>query len=139
MMSRQAYIRASLAVASLELFPARIRGALVSDSAFRHEYGVSADAAVLFGNNIAEFQRSVLFDSVRHLLERPATGITVEDKNRQSWRIEYVADEDLPKVAFVHNSIRFLVVWPAPGFKDTELSVFMGPGLRGSSSLKLCG
>ena len=65
---------------------------------------------------------------------------------------------ELEKVGFVFK-LDFLVYvllgclyqigsdWPAPGSEDTELGVFMGPevkswrddGLRGSSSLKLCG
>ena len=109
-MSRQAYIRASLAVAVMELFPPRIRGALISDPKVKAEYGISTDAVVLFGDGIAEFQRSVLFDAVRRLLDGTETNVIVEDKTAQAWRVEYLANETPPRITIAQGARRFFVV-----------------------------
>ena len=64
-MSRQAYIRSSVALAATQLFPDLVRTALISDAGFRDKFGLSSDAIVTFGTNGVAFQRSVLFGTRR--------------------------------------------------------------------------
>ena len=122
-MSRQAYIRASIAVAALELFPRRVRGKLVSDPKFRQEYGVSADAVLSFDNGAAEFQRSVLLNAVRRSFE---AATTIDDMTGRQWSIEFLGDEQLPKIALVQSEKRFVVAHLAllSPDRDTRLKAF---------------
>ncbi len=105
-MSRQAYIRASIAVAALELFPQRVRGVLVSDPNFRKEYGVSADAVLSFDNGAVEFQRSIVLDAVRRSFD---AATTVDDMRGRQWTMEFLGDEQPPTIALVQSEKRFVV------------------------------
>ena len=117
-MSREAYIRASIAVAALELFSRRVRGVLVSDRKFREEYGVSADAVLSFDNGNVEFQRSVLFDAVRRSFD---LATTVDDMRGQKWSIEFLGNEEPPKIALVQGEKRFVVAHLALLSQDRDM------------------
>ena len=122
-MSRQAYIRASIAMAALELFSRRVRGTLVSDPKFRKEYGVSADAILSFDNGAVEFQRSVLLDAVRRSFDATTT---VDDMGGRQWSIEFLVNEQPPKITLVQSEKRFVVanlVLLSPD-RDTRLKAF---------------
>ena len=122
-MSRQSYIRASIAVAALELFPGRVRGALISDPKFREEYGISTDAVLSFDNGKVEFQRSVLLDAVRRSFH---AATTVDDMWGQGWSVEFLENEDPPKIALVQHEKRFVVAHLVllSQDRDTRLKAF---------------
>jgi hypothetical protein len=109
MMSRQTYIRSSLAMMALETFPNLIRDALMSDSRFRTDYGVTADARLSFGNDGVEFQRSHLLDAVRSAFKRRKKLPTVRDAAGQIWQVGFEKDKVSERVVFVKGKKRLLV------------------------------
>jgi hypothetical protein len=108
-MSRQAYIRSSVAIAAMDLIPQLVREALISDSKFRENYGVTVDAVLSFGNSSIKFQRSGLLDGVRRAFDMGATGATVNDMSEQAWTVEFLPNEDPPKIALTHDKKRLLL------------------------------
>lgn len=86
-MSREAHIRASLAMKVMETFPGIIRDALISDAAFRAEYGLTIDAVISFGSSGLAFQRSKLMGAVRGAFRARRKQSVVVDQSGQSWTI----------------------------------------------------
>jgi hypothetical protein len=106
-MSRESYIRASIAVGALELFPRRMRGALISSASFRQEYGVTADAVFSLEHQDAKFQRSSILEAVRRSFVATST---VADLKGEQWRVEYLADERPPTIVLFNTDRRLAVV-----------------------------
>ena len=125
-MSRQTYIRSSLAIMALETFPNLIRDALMSDSNFRADYGVSADARLSFGNDGVEFQRSHLLDAVRSAFKRRKKSPTVRDASGQIWQVGFEEDKVSERIVFTNGKKRLLVTHFAllSPSRITRLNVF---------------
>ena len=100
-MTRQAYIRMSVAVAAIELFPTLIRDALISDPKFVKEYGISTDAVLSFGESGLKFERSILFDAVRASFDAADKSSTAKDLSGHEWRVEFHANGDPLLIALI--------------------------------------
>jgi hypothetical protein len=124
-MSKEAYVRASLAVLAIELFPKLIRDALIADDGFRAEYGLATDAVVTFGNSGVSFQLSLLTEAVKQAFNPATPGPTVEDAAGQSWQID-VLSGDTPTIAVARGEQRFVLAHQAmlSSDRDTRLRVF---------------
>ena len=128
-MSRESYIRASIAVGALELFPRRMRGALISSASFRQEYGVTADAVLSLEHQGAKFRRSSILEAVRRSFVATST---VTDLKGEQWRVEYLADERPPTIVLFNGDRRLAVVHlvllsPNP---DVRLTAFRTEAIR---------
>ena len=125
-MSRQAYIRSSVALAATQLFPDLVRTALISDAGFRDKFGLSSDAIVTFGTNGVAFQRSVLFGTIRRTFDSTTVDATVSDTDGNIWCLEFLREELPPKIALARGESRLVV--PHFGMlsqdRQTRLSVF---------------
>jgi hypothetical protein len=108
-MSRQAYIRSSVALAATQLFPDIVRTAVISDAKFRHKFGLASDAIVTFGANGVAFQRSSLFGTIRRLFDSATADTSVSDTDGNIWRVEFLRDEIPPKIALARGENRFVV------------------------------
>lgn len=108
-MSRRDYVRSSFAIVALETFPNLIRDALMSDSNFRADYGVSADARLSFGNNGVEFQRSHLLDTVRSAIRHRKKSPDVRDATGEIWQVGFEGDKVSRRIVLVKGKKRLLV------------------------------
>jgi hypothetical protein len=108
-LSRQAYIRASLALTATEHYPKRLREALISNVKFGEEFGLVKDAVVSFGKSGISFQRSILFDAVRRSIDSGTTDIAVNDTVGDIWRAEFLREGTPPQIVLVRGEKRLLV------------------------------
>jgi hypothetical protein len=109
-MSQEAYIRASLAMIATQTFPDTIRQALLSDIAFRAEYGVTVDAVFSFGASGCTFQRSKLMDAVRRAFRVRKKPPVVLDESGQSWTVSFDKSQYPQRILLASGQQRFVVV-----------------------------
>ena len=108
-MPQQAYIRAALATATLQMFPKRVRDALISDPQFRADHNMKADAIISFGRGDIEFQRSVLMGAVRRALRSRKKSPAVNDVSGQAWLVEFDRDKESLELTAVQGETRLAV------------------------------
>src|SRR5260370_12542552 len=85
LMSREAYIRASVAIAATGLFPNTIRDAVISDAKFTEAFGLKADAIIRFGPDDLTFQRSAFFDTIRQAFVPSQQAVPVDNTQGETW------------------------------------------------------
>ena len=68
-MSREDYIRASVAIAASRLLPTMVRDAVLADVKFTASLRLKVEAVIRIGPDDLAFQRSALFDSIRQTFE----------------------------------------------------------------------
>src|SRR4051812_7526361 len=102
------YIRSSLAVNAVRIFPQTVREALVSDRSFRNEYGLSADASIGFPSGIS-FRRSKLFEAIRRAFEQAGSSVSVEAASGVHWTVEVRREGASPVVALKQGEQCLLV------------------------------
>jgi hypothetical protein len=98
-MTRKAYMRSALAVASLELFPPSVRQSLVSDRAFCAEYGLIVDAKVSLGKGAISLDRKEFFSTVRSVLTNAQSTATIQDGAGAQWSVAATDGPDLPVIS----------------------------------------
>ena len=92
-MSREEYIRASVAIAATRLFPTIVRDAVMSDTKFTKEFGLRADAIIRFGRDDLTFQRSAFFNSIRQAFHPGHEPVPVDNTHGETWDIRVLADK----------------------------------------------
>ena len=80
-MSREEYIRGSMALVMAELFPPLVRDAVLADVAFAANLALASDATVTFKPADVSFKRSVLFGGCSGI----KTSRTVAGRYGRSW------------------------------------------------------
>jgi hypothetical protein len=127
MMSRDEYIRASVAIAASRPFPTTIRDAVISDAEFTKQFGLKADAIIRLGHDHLTFQRSALFDAIREALDPAHASAAVDDTLGQTWRVHVLADKSPVQITLERETTRFLVSHfglMSPD-KDVRLATFL--------------
>lgn len=108
-MSREAYIRATVAVSLTRYFSGIVRNAFISDPTFTREFGVKAEAVISL-NGEMQFQRSELLGAVRAAFAPERPELTVADTTGASWTVKIVVEEGRTKVALVQGQKRLWVL-----------------------------
>lgn len=85
-MTNSPYVRAVMAQAVLEYVPPLIRNNLVSDAAFRQDYGFQTEAMIALGESGLSVQRAMLFDAIRHVLADSGEA-EVTDAEGNNWQL----------------------------------------------------
>jgi len=108
-MSNSSYIRSARAQSALELSPPLLRDTLIADKVFRQQYGIRADASLIFGENGMVFSRSDLFDSIRNILS-DGVELSVQDSDNKEWKLTIESEsEDLPALVISNEKQRLLL------------------------------
>lgn len=92
-MSREEYIRASVAIAATRLFPTTVRDAVISDVKFTEGFGLKANAIIRFGRDDLTFQRSAFFNSIRQAFHPGHEPVPVDNTQGETWEICILADK----------------------------------------------
>ena len=96
-MTNNAYLRATLACAALELAPPLIRQTLFDDSAFKSEFGFKTEAVVDFGDSGVSIRRSTIFDAARKVLSG-SPKVEVADATGKKWKLISKIQEQAPPI-----------------------------------------
>jgi len=88
-MSREAYIRARVALMVMETFPSTIRDALISDVALRADCKLAVDSVLSFGASGVAYKRSELLAAVRRAFKERKKPVTVMDRSGEPWTITF--------------------------------------------------
>lgn len=108
-MSREEYIRASVAIAATRLFPTIVRDAVISDTKFTKEFGLKADAIIRFGRDDLTFQRSAFFDSIRQAFHPGHEPVPVDNTQGETWEVRVLADKSPVQITLARETTRLLV------------------------------
>lgn len=108
-MSRAEYIRASVAIATSQLFPSRVRDAVISDPKFIQSFGLKADAVIRFGRDDLTFQRSVLFDATRQALRPGHEAVSVDNMQGETWEVCVIPNKSPVEISLARGASRVLV------------------------------
>jgi hypothetical protein len=108
-MSRQEYIRASVAAAAARLMPTTIRDAVISDVKFTETLGLKADAVIRFGRDDLTFQRSALFEAIRQAFDPGDAPVPVDDTHGETWELRVLADKSPVQITLERGTTRLLV------------------------------
>ena len=76
-----------IAVASLRLFPPKVRASVLERDDFRGRFSLSLDASVRFNQSGAVFTRSKLFSAIRQVMTGTISTIDVTAKDGLVWRV----------------------------------------------------
>lgn len=95
--------RSEAAQIRLALQPPMIRMSLLEDARFRHEFGFEGDRLLVFSSSGPSFNRSELYDAIRHVLSDEAE-LTVADTEGKDWRLVVNNEESPPRsLQISHN------------------------------------
>jgi hypothetical protein len=108
-MSREAYIRASVAIAATRLFPNTIRDAVISDAKFTEAFGLKADAIIRFGPDDLTFQRSAFFDTIRQAFVPSQQAVPVDNTQGETWEVRVLSDKSPVQISLERGTTRLLV------------------------------
>ena len=108
-MSREEYMRASVAIAASRLFPTTIRDAVISDVKFTQAFGLKADAIIRLGLDDLTFQRSALFDAIRQAFDPRHLPVPVDNTHGEAWEIRVLSDNSPVQITLERGTTRFLV------------------------------
>src|SRR5580704_1998559 len=108
-MSREAYIRASVAIAATRLFPNTIRDAVISDAKFTEAFGLKADAIIRFRPDDLTFQRSAFFDTIRQALVPSQQAVPVDNTQGETWEVRVLPDKSPVQITLERGTTRLLV------------------------------
>ncbi len=108
-MSREEYIRASVAIAATRLFPTTVRDAVISDVKFTEGFGLKANAIIRFGRDDLTFQRSAFFDSIRQAFHPGHEPVPVDNTQGETWEIRILADKSPIQITLARGTTRLLV------------------------------
>jgi hypothetical protein len=92
-MSREEYIRASVAIAATRLFPSTVRDAVIPDVKLTQSFGLKADAIIRFGRDDLTFQRSAFFDAIRQTFDPGHELVPVDNTHGETWHARVLADK----------------------------------------------
>ena len=108
-MSREGYIRASVAIAATRLFPTSVRDAVISDVKFTEAFGLKADAIIRFGRDDLTFQRSAFFDAIRQAFDPRPEPVSVDNTHGETWEVRVLADKSPIQITLERGTTRLLV------------------------------
>lgn len=97
MMSREAYIRGSLALMMADLFPPLIQQAIMADEAFSASLNLTSVGTVTFNRSGPSFDRSALMAAVRATSSTQKGEIT--DEAGTTWEIAFERDQGRPRLS----------------------------------------
>lgn len=109
----------------LELMPPQIRQALLEDSDFRDEYGLTTDSVLSFGDSDVSVQQSGFYNAVRQVLSGVSEN-EVTDTKGQHWKLRNIGGEgELPRLSLscCTNPLPTYLTALSPD-KDTRLRSF---------------
>src|SRR5216683_473653 len=109
MMSREQYIRASVAIAASRLFPTTVRDAVISDVKFTEAFGIKADAIIRFERADLAFQRSAFFDAIRRAFDPGHAPVPVDNTRGETWEVRVLADKSPVQITLERGTMRLLV------------------------------
>ncbi len=136
-MSDTTSLQQAVAVESFRLFPPIVRQSLLSRETFRHQYGISIDAQIEIGNDIASFRRSDLFSAIRELHAGAGDPIEIKavDGSAFSAALEEHDGEKGISLKTTGRTIRIAPFWFLSPDRSYRLSAFdeevRTQGLRG--------
>lgn len=81
-----------------ELMPPLMRRSLLDDVEFCQKYEFIADAAVVFGDSDVSFQRSTLFEAIRHVLATKAENKVIDSSGKEWGVCSEEKESGLPKL-----------------------------------------
>jgi hypothetical protein len=108
-MSREEYIRASVAIAATRFFPTTVRDAVISDVNFTEAFGLKADAIIRFGRDDLTFQRSVFFDAIRQAFDPGQEPVPVDNTHGETWEVRVLSDKSPVQITLERGTTRLLV------------------------------
>lgn len=108
-MSREDYIRASVAVAASRLLPTIVRDAVIADVNFTASLGLKAEAVIRIGRDDLAFQRSALFDSIRQAFEPGHEAAPVDNTRGETWEVRVQANKSPVEINLARGTTRLLV------------------------------
>ena len=108
-MSREEYIRASVAVAASCLFPKTVREAVISDVKFTASLGLKADGIIRLGRDDLAFQRSAFFDTVRQAFGPGREAVAVDNTRGETWEVRIQANKSPVEISLVRGTARLLL------------------------------
>src|SRR6516225_5717505 len=109
LMSREQYIRASLAIAASRLFPTSVRNAVISDLKLTEAFGLKADAIIRFGRDDLAFQRSAFFDAIRQAFDPAHEPVPVDNTQGETWEVRVLANKSPVEISLARGTTRLLV------------------------------
>jgi len=137
-MSREEYIRASVAIAASRLCPSTIRDAVIADVKFTQAFGLKADAIIRLGHDDLTFQRSALFDAIRQAFDPGHESAPVDNMHGEAWEIRVLPDKLPVQITLERGATRlsishFGLLCPD---KDTRLGTLLSEADNFCPSLK---
>jgi hypothetical protein len=108
-MSREEYIRASVAMAATRFFPSTLRDAVMSDMKFTQSFGLKADAIIHFGRDDLTFQRSTFCDAIRQAFDPRQEPVPVDNTHGETWEVRVLADKSPVEITLERRTTRVLV------------------------------
>lgn len=104
------YSRSALVLSLLDQFPQSICETLISDSTFRKNYGLKADALISFDDSGLSLQRSKLFKAVREIFTDNSKSPVLKDDEGNEWRLEIDQKHiKRQRITLSHGEQRFLL------------------------------
>jgi hypothetical protein len=108
-MSREGYIRTSVAIAATRLFPTTIRDAVISDVKFTEAFGFKADAIIRLGRDDLTFQCSTFCDAIRQAFDPRQEPVPVDNTHGETWEVRVLADKSPVEITLERGTTRLLV------------------------------
>jgi hypothetical protein len=108
-MSREAYIRAAVAMAASRLFPSTVRDAVISDVKFTEGFGLKAEAIIRFGRDDLAFQRSSFFDAIRLALRPGYEPSSVDNTQGETWQVRVSPEKSPVEISLARGPVRLMV------------------------------
>jgi hypothetical protein len=108
-MSREAYIRAAVAMAASRLLPSTVREAVISDVKFTQRFALKADAIIRFGRDDIAFQRSSLFGAIRQAFQPGYAPTSVESTRGETWQVRVSPEKSPVEISLSQGPVRLMV------------------------------
>jgi hypothetical protein len=103
-MSKEAYIRGSLALAVAELFPPSIRYGVFADDVFAESLFLKKEAKITIKAAGAEFRRDLLYASIRDASTNVDQSSDVTDQSGVKWRVRFCGEGSFINVSISSES-----------------------------------
>jgi hypothetical protein len=113
-------------IAKLNLFPPAIQSDILLDPDFLKGNSLTTDAVVTLKGNAANFQRSILFETIRKAYLKIDESITVVGKDGNEWKLHIDIIKDAKRVCIDNGEQKYYLnnLWPLnPDIKE-RLEVF---------------
>ena len=108
-MSREEYLRGSLALVVAKLLPPLVRHEVLADDAFAANLALASDATVTFKPANVSFKRSVLFGAIRDASKQPEPSRDVTDEVGQTWTLKFERERAPVNLSISSDPVKFFV------------------------------